>query len=231
MDDMNDNGGNIVPGFPINFNYLPYAASFVGAVMLCCLLTLCCYLWRRIISPQHHSNSLYSSSSSFNSHQRTSQAQRQREQSRVTYGRRNNGGIGHQFVSWAREQMRNPVQDNRTPASNNLLSPMAAQYPRVTQGVSGGPGSSRNPGNGTTAAPSNVLSDSEGFSQATAPPPSYSNAVGYQNAPIWNLPRHGYGYQSIDARNDMGNGVESAQGGLNVLPPPYSTVVGNEQKN
>lgn len=225
MDDMNDNGGNFVPDFPINFRDLAYAAPILGAGLLVCFtVSLCCYLCRRVIAPQHYSNSFESSSRSFRNHQRPSQAQRQRTENQMAGGSRNYPRIGHQFVSWAREHMRNPVRDNHTPASSNLLSPMEAQYPRATQGREGNglyPSRPR-----TTAGASNALLDSGGFSRATAPPPCYSNAAGYPNAPTWNLP--GYGYQSTDQRT-RADGGEMAQDGINVLPPPYDAVVGDGQ--
>lgn len=217
---MND---SFVPGLPINISYLVYAAPFIGAALLgCFVLSLCCYLWRRVIAPRRYSNSFESSSGSFRNQHRASQAQRQRSENQMAGGRQSYPRIGHQFVSWTRQQMRNPVQSNQTPASNNLLSPMATQYFRTTQGrAENGLNPSR-----TTPGVSNVLSDSEGFSQATAPPPSYSNAVGYRNAPTWNLP--GYGYQSMDQRTGVdGGGV--VQDGVNVLPPHYDTVVGDGQ--
>ena len=220
MDDMND---NFVPGLPINLSDLAYAAPFLGAALIgCCTLSLCCYLWRRVIAPRRYSTSFESSSGSFRNQHRASQTQRLRSQNQMANARQNYPRIGHQFVSWAREQMRNPVQSNQTPASNSLLSPVATQNSRATQGRAGnGLNTSR-----TTAGASNALSDSEGFSQATAPPPSYSSAVGYRNAPTWNLP--GYGYQSMDQRTGVdGGGI--VQDGLNVLPPHYDTVVGDGQ--
>ena len=236
MDDRADDKDSnpFIPS--INFTDLAYAAPFLGAGLLGCFaLTLCCYLWRRFSSSR---GSIDSSSNSYRNYERPLQSQRQRAtgQNRILSHRRT---TGQQFVSWARDQMRYqrnavrsslPGQNCRVPQQtrngcstttlgNNLYSPMAAQYPQATQGsgVRGGPNSGRT-----------TLSNSEGFSQATAPPPSYTSAVGYQNATAWNLP--GYGYQSTEPRIGPGAGGEMGQGEHNdVLPPPYEVAVANGQ--
>ena len=247
MDD-GSNDSDLNPNLPIiNFTDLAYAAPFIGALLLGCFaLSLCCYLWRRISSSRGYSSSIESSSNSYRNHQRASQLQRQRATGQnQMFGRgRTTRGVGNQFVSWARDQMRYPTstvrsslpgQNYQAPqqardgcgtanSGNNLLSPMATQYPRATQG-SGGRGG-HNPGT-TGEGYSHALSNSEGFSQATAPPPSYSCAVGYQNAATWNLP--GYGYQSTQPCTEPGTGGQVGQGDHDVLPPPYEAAVANGQ--
>ena len=240
MDDRTDNGNsNSGHSFPFDFTDIAYVAPFLGVALLgCFVLTLCCYLWRRISSPRGYSGSLESSSSSFRN-RRTQRTQRQGQRAgwnNLVGGTR---GAGHQFVSWARDHIgytrRNslssgfPGQNYQTqagrnyPSGNNLLTPMAAQYPLPTHT---GARIGRDPSRTTAGEPSRVLSDSGGFSQATAPPPSYSCAVGYQNATTWNLP--GYGYHSTDPRTGgTGTGGEQGEGDLNVLPPPYESAVGN----
>ena len=234
---MSENGGTYFPGFPISLSDLAYAAPVIGAILLICFcISLCCYFWRRMVAPRGYTNSLDSSSDSFRNRRRTAQAQGQRP---ATNGGGGNARVGHQFVSWAREQIRNPVRlgqnrqaqgggsgCNRPLFNNPLISPIAAQYPRTTQGgaVIGTP----NQGTMPTAGCSTIHSDSEGYSQATAPPPSYAYAVGYQNTPTRNVP--GYGsYQSTNPRGgDTGRAVE---GGCNILPPPYEAAVRSGQNN
>ena len=228
-----ENGGDSIPGFSIDLSEFAYIAPFLGAALIGCFcLTLCCYLWRRVFAPRGYSNSFDSSSSSFRNNRRSAApALRQgavRGQMGAYGARRNTREAGQQFMSWARDQMnypRNPMrfgQNQETRAGNNLLSPVAAeQYPRATQGRS-----NQNPRRMEPGSASNALSNSEGFSQATAPPPSYSHAVGYQNVPSWKLP--GYGYHSTDPRSG-GQGEETAGGEPQVLPPPYEAAVSNGQ--
>lgn len=237
MDDNNmPDNGNSIPGLPIDLSYLAYAAPFIGAILIGCFaLSLCCYLWRRVFTPRGYSNSFESSSNSYrNRRPFSAQAQTQRERGQ-TGERRNVSGVGHQFVSWARGQMnnypRNPTQlwqdrrtHDQTQARNNLLSPMAAQqYPTANLARLG---NNHNTGRMPTQASSNnMLSDSDGFSRATAPPPSYSHAVEFQNAPPWKIP--GYGYQSTEPRNG-GPPMEGLRGvEADLLPPPYEAAVAN----
>ena len=239
MDDRTgdrDQSDSSIPA--INFTDLAYIAPFFGAVLLGCIaLSIGYYLCRRIASSR---GSIDSSSNSYRNYGRPSQSQRQRATGQnLTFGQ-GRSSRGHQFVSWARDQMRhqrNPLRSSlpgqnyqapqqsrsgcgTTTLGNNLRSPMAAQYPRATQGSR--VRSDQNPGRAT-------LSNSEGFSQATAPPPSYSYAVGYQNVTAWNLP--GYGYQSTEPRTsgpgaggEMGHGEHNSE-----LPPPYEAAVANGQ--
>lgn len=239
MDDKaNDQDSNsFIP--TINFTDLAYAAPIIGVGLLVCFaVILCCHLWRRCTSSSR--GAFDSSSNSYRAYERPSQSQRQRASGQnhlFSQGR----STGQQFVSWARDQMqyqRNAVRSsvpgqncrappqtrsgcNTTTLGNNLHSLVAAQYPRATQGSR--VRNDQNSGGRTT------FSNSEGFSQATAPPPSYSYAVGYQNAPGWNLP--GYGYQSTEPRTSgQGTGGEMGQGEHNdVLPPPYEAAVANGQ--
>lgn len=241
MDDR-DQSDSFIPA--INFTDLAYAAPFLGAILLGCFaLSICCYLWRRVSSSRRNID--LSSSISYRNYERPLQSPTQRPVlgQNQTYGRGRSMTRGHQFVSWARDQMqfqRNatrsslPGQNYRSPqqsrggcgttttTGNNLRSPMATQYPPAAQGSR--VRSDQNPG-GTT------LSNSEGFSQATAPPPSYSHAVGYQSVTAWNLP--GYGYQSTEPRtiaSGQGGGGDMGQGENNgELPPPYEAAVANEQ--
>lgn len=246
MDDRNgdrDQSDSFIPA--INFTDLAYVAPILGAGIIGCLaLSICCYLGRRICS-SHGRSSIDSSSSSYRNYERPSQSQRQRVlgQNQTFFGRgRSQTTRGQQFVSWARDQMHHqrntmrsafPGQNYRAPQQsrsgcgttttigNNLHSPMASQYPQATQAPGSRVRNDQIPG-GRTA-----LSNSEGFSQATAPPPSYSYAVGYQTVTAWNQP--GYGYQSTEPRTSgPGAGVEMGQGEHgDELPPPYAAAVAN----
>ena len=232
MDDR-DQSDSFIPA--INLNDLAYAAPVLGAGLLCCFaISIAYYLWRRICSSRHGGGILTSSSNSYRNFERPAQSQTQRAPGQnQTFG----GGRsprGNYFVSWARDQVRNqrnpwpvrssqPVRNYQAPQQpNDLRTPMATQYLRATQG-GGRVRNDQDPG-GTT------LSNSEGFSQATAPPPpSYSYTVGYQSVPAWNLP--GHGYQSTEPRTIRppgGAGGEMGQGENNSeLPPPYEAAVAN----
>ena len=224
MDNENTN-----TGFPINSIDLAYIAPFLGVVLLgCCALVFCDKLRRWMSSSCGYPNSIESSSSSGN--QRSSQRWRQNQLA----ARGRTTGVGHQFVPWTRDLMHNlrnamrgssvPRQNYQTQAGlNSLLTPMAAEYPRATQG---GARSGHNPSRTTANESLHVLSESGGFSQVTAPPPSYLHAMEYQNTTMWNLP--GYGYQSTDPRREE-TGGELGEGDQSALPPPYETAVASGQ--
>lgn len=236
MGDKADDG-NFNPNLPvIDLTNLAYAAPFIGAVLFGCFaLSLCYYLWRRMSCSHRYSGGLESSSNSDGNYRRSSQRQGVAGNNLTSNRGRTTRDRGYQFISWATNQMghqRNvmrtslPRQNHQSPqqagvTSGNNLCP--TQYPQST--VSSGTRASHNYGKPTDGY-SNALSDSGGFSQATAPPPSYSHALGYQNATLWNLP--GYGYQSTEHRNGQSAGAggqATVVGDYNVLPPSYESAV------